>query len=267
MNINDLNKSQFLLLTLLVNFVTSIATGILTVSLLEKAPPTITQTINRVVERTIETVTEQSGQAAAVVTKETTVVVKDEDLMTASIAAHEKRVVTLYQGATSTPALAQGLLVSGDAIVIAPTVSGTSLIALHQGTGEVYQLTSVMQDTKNTLSVYAITLQEGQTLRTSAYTFADTKNLKPGQTAVALPLLGGVATGIVSRTLGSGLIETTISGDTVSLGTSAITLFGDVLGMRVGARTAQATFVPGNVLQELITTYRAEKASSAQIES
>lgn len=56
MDLNDLNKTQLVLLALLVSFVTSIATGIVTVSLMEKAPESVTRTINRVVTQTIEKV-------------------------------------------------------------------------------------------------------------------------------------------------------------------------------------------------------------------
>lgn len=84
MEIEKLNKTQIILLTLLTSFVTSIATGIVTVSLLGQAPPGVTQTINRVVERTIEKIV-PSPQGNPVVTKETTVVVKEDDLTSKSI--------------------------------------------------------------------------------------------------------------------------------------------------------------------------------------
>jgi hypothetical protein len=56
MDINELNKTQLVLLTLLITFVVSIATGIVTVSLMQKAPKTVPQLVNNVIERTIEKV-------------------------------------------------------------------------------------------------------------------------------------------------------------------------------------------------------------------
>lgn len=57
MEINELNKKQLVLLTLLITFVVSIGTGIVTVSLMKQLPPTVPQTINNVIQRTIEKVT------------------------------------------------------------------------------------------------------------------------------------------------------------------------------------------------------------------
>ena len=54
MDIKDLNKSQLILLALLISFVTSIASAIATVSLMEQVPAPVTQTINRVIQNTIE---------------------------------------------------------------------------------------------------------------------------------------------------------------------------------------------------------------------
>lgn len=57
MNIKDLDKTQMILLVMLVCFVISIATGIVTISLMQEVPVSVPQTINRVIERTINNVT------------------------------------------------------------------------------------------------------------------------------------------------------------------------------------------------------------------
>lgn len=56
MDINELNKKQLVLVTLLSTFVVSIGTGIITVSLMNEVPKTVPQTINNVIQRTIEKV-------------------------------------------------------------------------------------------------------------------------------------------------------------------------------------------------------------------
>jgi S1-C subfamily serine protease len=52
----ELSKTQIVLLTLLVSFVTSIATGIVTVALVDQSSAGVGQTIQTVIQRTIETV-------------------------------------------------------------------------------------------------------------------------------------------------------------------------------------------------------------------
>lgn len=98
MDIERLTKVQIVMLTLLVSFVTSIATGIVTVSLMDQAPPSIEQTVNRVIERTIQTVVPSSSQtgSAAVVTQEKTVVVNDSDLIAEAIKTISPSIVKLY---------------------------------------------------------------------------------------------------------------------------------------------------------------------------
>lgn len=90
MDMENLNKSQIILLTLLVSFVTSIATGIVTVTLLDQAPPGVTRTINRIVERTIETVVPGENQVTTI-TKE--IVTKEEDLIPDAVERSSKSLV------------------------------------------------------------------------------------------------------------------------------------------------------------------------------
>ena len=71
----DLTKTQIVLLCLLVSFVTSIGTGIISFSLLSEAPQTVTQTINKVVERTIETVVPTVVPGEKTIEKEVTTMV------------------------------------------------------------------------------------------------------------------------------------------------------------------------------------------------
>jgi S1-C subfamily serine protease len=60
-----------------------------------QAPPAVTQTINRVVERTIEKIVPATSQGAAVVTKET-VVVKQEDLTIQAVEKNSKGIVRIF---------------------------------------------------------------------------------------------------------------------------------------------------------------------------
>lgn len=125
MDIERLTKTQIVLLTLLVSFVTSIATGIVTVTLMDQAPPAVIQTLNRVVERTVERVVPDKTQSASVITKETTVVVKDEDLITSSIKKNSKSVVRIreisIEGLEEEKTLGKlvgiGIIVSRDGII------------------------------------------------------------------------------------------------------------------------------------------------------
>ena len=95
----DLNKQQLILLVLLVTFVTSIATGIITVSLLDKAPVEVTQTINKVVERTVETVVPSDIQPKEkIVTVKETVVVTEEDRVIDAVSKNKDSIVRITQG-------------------------------------------------------------------------------------------------------------------------------------------------------------------------
>lgn len=92
MDIENLNKMQIVLLTLLVSFVTSIATGIVTVTLMDQAPPVVTQTIHKVVEKTVENVAPKSQ--VATVNKEV-VIVKEQNIIADVVEKNTKSIVRI----------------------------------------------------------------------------------------------------------------------------------------------------------------------------
>src|SRR3989338_6072919 len=90
MDIKDLNKSQLILLAVLLSFVTSIATGITTVTLMQQAPVSFTAPINRVVQQTIEKIQQVEGKTIT-----QTVIVKEEDLVVDAIAKNKSAVFAI----------------------------------------------------------------------------------------------------------------------------------------------------------------------------
>lgn len=80
MDIKDLNKPQLILLMVLLSFVTSIATGITTVTLMQQAPPSFTEPVNRVIRQTVENIQQVEGKTIT-----QTIIVKEEDLIVDAI--------------------------------------------------------------------------------------------------------------------------------------------------------------------------------------
>lgn len=70
MEMKDLSNSQLMLLTILISFVTSIATGIATVALLQQAPSEVIQPINKVIQQTVEKVVRVEAPKQKVLTEE-----------------------------------------------------------------------------------------------------------------------------------------------------------------------------------------------------
>lgn len=120
MDIKDLNKPQLILLAVLLSFVTSIATGITTVTLMQQAPQSITTPINRVVQQTIEKIQQVEGKTVT-----QTVIVKEEDLVVDAIAKNKSAVFVItkeVQGPTSKNievSAGQGFALSNDGTLVA----------------------------------------------------------------------------------------------------------------------------------------------------
>jgi S1-C subfamily serine protease len=124
----ELNKTQIVLLTLFITFVTSVTTGIVTVTLLEQAPPGVATTINRVVERTIEKVT-------PVVTKTETRVVGQEDEIIRTASLNKSaivRIVLLGDGLVSNASSSLASVVLADAEPVNKEI-GTGFLVSSDG--------------------------------------------------------------------------------------------------------------------------------------
>lgn len=126
MDIKDLNKSQLLLLAVLLSFVTSIATGITTVTLMQQAPTSFTAPVNRVIKQTVEKIQQVEGKTVT-----QTVIVKEEDLVVDAIAKNQSSVFAVstefvgLDGNTVEVSVGKGFVVSADGVVV---VDGTSVM-------------------------------------------------------------------------------------------------------------------------------------------
>ncbi|MEK7175210.1 MAG: hypothetical protein AAB693_00160 [Patescibacteria group bacterium] len=90
MDIKDLNKSQLILLAILLSFIVSIATGIVTVSLIQQAPPSITTPINRVIKQTVEKIVQLPGNTTV-----KTILIKEEDLVVDAIEKNKRNLFSI----------------------------------------------------------------------------------------------------------------------------------------------------------------------------
>ncbi|HQT82590.1 MAG: hypothetical protein B7W98_00635, partial [Parcubacteria group bacterium 20-58-5] len=224
MNIEELSKSQLILLTILVNFVTSVATGILTVSLLDHAPAFVTQTVNRVVEHTIETVAAAAPAAAPVQAPAPS----NQDLVTAAIGADAARVVAIYSAdtGTSTPAVSVGTYIPKARAVATAAQDSLPQEALIEFTDGSYVAASISHAGKG-ITVYGFA-DDAVLPNMTSPTLLDTNSLKLGETVLALGADGSASTGIVSRVSTKGVYTTLPD---IGVGSAAVDLSGNLIGV------------------------------------
>ncbi|TSD03377.1 MAG: hypothetical protein Athens071416_58 [Parcubacteria group bacterium Athens0714_16] len=218
MKLEELTKQQIILLTLLVSFVTSIATGIVTVTLLGQTPPGTTQTVNRILERTIEKIVPDK-QGASVITSEKTVVVKEEDLITKSIENGSKSIVRIYEKLdTGTKEennklgafVSIGVVVSKDGRIISDgsffNKQKNYIISTYDN--RTFSIEDKSNDGSNIFIGDITSVKDKENYVFNPVSFSDSKNLKLGQTVIAI---GGedrdsVTEGIVSSILQENIV-------------------------------------------------------------
>ncbi len=255
---NDLNTQQVILLTLLVSFVVSIATGITTVSLLEQAPEGVTQTINRVVERTVETIVPVEGEPK-VVREVETVVVNQEDLTIDAVSKNSKSLVRIKDD--NSFYLGLGVIVDGNGTIIAD--SGI----LANGNGAKYKgvmsdgtdLTLTVKETKSGVAIIKPIIESGEQITFNSAIMGSSDNLQLGQSVISI---GGKETNLVDIGIISTLyepssdeetqkylgIDTTIKLSSIEQGSPLINLRGDLIGIKVGS-LGTSRYLPINVVK------------------
>jgi hypothetical protein len=224
MNIDDLSKSQLLLLTILVNFVMSIATGIVTVSLLDVAPATVTQTVNRIVEHTVETVAPTTQTAGSASSQPS-----EEDQLVSAISGDKARAVHVYADATTSPPIAQGIYLPKSRAVIVltdTTLPKNAVVGFSNGASA--QVSISKSDEKITIYGFG----DATTLPSAPATvLLASADLKQGQAVIALTADGSAVTGIISKIDGE-TITTTLP--LTPKGAAAVSLSGGLVGIGSG---------------------------------
>ncbi len=256
-----LNKTQLVLLALLISFVSSIATGIVTVTLMQQAPSGVTQTINRVVEKTIEKVIPIKGP-----TLTETKIIKEEDFVVAAVASNSTGVVRITISAEPSLGnpggeIGNGLILSGDGYIV--TDSGT-VVAVDNiyyavtSDDQILQLSRVA-DKKGFTFFKVLNKEKMPAPKLSPVVFADSDKVKVGQSVVSLG--SSAATGIVSSlsyesgnstsTPKSLSFIHTSTNQKDELSSAVINLDGGVIGL-VGMRGGMRSTIPANTIRDAL---------------
>lgn len=266
----DLNKQQIILLCILISFVVSIATGIMTTSLLMEAPVQLTQTVNRVVERTIETVT-----PAPTVTNPNpvskqieTVVINEDESITSAISKNSPSIVRIREtnvDGTVDNLYGLGVIVSKEGIIASdkkPISSVMEYIAITSDNTEI-PLEPILTDKKSQVGFF-------KAKPVDKFTFVPvrlfTADLKLGQTIISV---GGDRSNAISvgrvvslNTKDVPAVGTStpikyvssIVGDTAPedgvAGAPVISLSGDVVGMSLSSFSSAKSYLPSALIKQ-----------------
>ncbi|MDD5050435.1 MAG: trypsin-like peptidase domain-containing protein [Candidatus Pacebacteria bacterium] len=264
----ELTKSQIILLTLLVSFITSIATGIVTVSLLDQAPPGVTQTINKVIQTTVEKVV--PGEPT-IITKE--VPVTDEDLIVSAVNRNSKSLVQIKDA--DIQSFSQlGIVVSKEGIILSDSVAfdpNRKLSAVFSD-GKSYPILA-MQTTGKSVSIFKTA---GDNVK-DKYVFTPAKlsnsdTIRLGQTVISLG--AGEAGNVVGVGVISGvsmmnnpdaekaktvpqipsLIKTNLNAADSASGYYLLNLSGEIIGIHLlgDGTSSRSSYTPINLIKSEI---------------
>lgn len=246
MDIEELTNSQIILVTILVSFVISIGTAIITVALVKDTPITMPSVVNQVIQKTVEKESVVVSTTTSSGVQNVQVVIKEDDTV-ATLAGLELARQRKVSGETGE--------VLGSGFYLGPTLFVTELdaesIRINQGDDSV-SLTRTKDATGSTLRFY--TSQE-KVSGIKEVSVAKLLDLKIGQKVVALsPLSKTISIGYVTSLLpteSSVSVETSIEISNKSSGTLLYTLDGKLIGVLV-VREDSMMLVPAESFAAII---------------
>jgi hypothetical protein len=263
-----LNTQQIVLLCLLVSFVTSLSTGITVVSLMQQSPEPVTQTINRVIERTIETVTQQPVQEIKnlitqnplpIPSKEvTTVVVNQEAESINAVAKNENSVARIFLNTKSQEFVTMGVVLnqSGDIIVDKRLVDRRSTYLAYYGAEKFLVKYSSGSETNDFIT---LKIQGDNPNKFTPVTFGDSNSIKLAQSVISLSgsrqtsvAIGEVASFIKASDGSLSSVVTSVNPSNVITGSVLLNLQGLVIGIKIYTTEDRTTFMPINKLKAQI---------------
>ena len=255
----ELTKHQLVLVSLLVSFVTSIATGIVMVTLVEQAPQGgVVQTVNRIIERTVETVSPSTP--ASVASTQSDTVTNEGDQVVAAVEKNSKSLVRIRGTVNADPPafLGLGLVLSKDGMIATDKdviEEGGSYIAVMSD-GKIFDLDLIARNDSSKVAFFRARLDRKVSYRLYPAVLGNSNTLKLGQEAV---VLAGDERNIISRSTITGLITNSdgspsnIETDSLlnQVGEPLINLSGEVIGFKTRREgTNPADFLPINTLKD-----------------
>src|SRR3989338_2433885 len=248
MDVKDLNKSQLILLAILLSFVTSIVTGITTVTLLERAPSSVTVPINRVIRQTVEKIEQMEGKTTV-----ETVVIKEEDLVWESLGKNQSALFAISRdvldldGQIIEVSACLGFAVAAEGILAADggQVPEKGTYYIKNGSGK-FKANFVTTDKKGfSFLKIGAPLKEESKLSFTVPVSRDIKAMKAGQKIL---ILGNT----ISSFIFEGGEDLKINVTKANAGALVLNLDGEALGMALSRDSA--SFVPMTAINEALAS-------------
>ena len=250
--IKDLNKTQLILLAILLSFVVSVATGIVTVTLLQQAPSGVTQTINRVVQQTIEKAVPDYIPGTT-----QTVVVKEDDLVVDAVSKTRVNIVPLFATADATDSL-MDVYSAGGGVFVAKSdgLDATQTFVVKDGTTPVP--VKVVGNSSDGITILAADFADKSINDFPKSIFGKDADIKAGQTVIAISsesIYKDTVQNIIEKDQKDVTGNVTDKWDVVSLGN---VIPSDVIG-------APVADLDGNVIGFVTSVANADGTTSVQI--